>query len=153
MGAAIAPGDKHYLVVVADEASALLYTRRKVYSPLHKWRALTNDEARMKTGELLADRGGRSFDSHGEGRHTMTREKESPKQHVANVFARQIAELVSADMQSGDCLGFALIAAPRFLGELRSEIGTLVKAEPYATVDKAVVGSDEAVIEKLLELR
>jgi len=153
MAAAISPADKHYLVVVADEASAVFYTRRKVYSPLHKWRTLTNDEARMKTGELIADRGGRSFDSHGQGRHTMTSEKAGPKQHIATVFAKQIAESVAADMQSGDCLGFALIAAPRFLGELRAEISTLVKAEPYATVDKAVVASDEAVIEKLLERR
>lgn len=153
MAATISPADKHYLVVVADEASAVFYMRRKVYSPLQKWRTLLNKEARMKTGELIADRGGRSFDSHGQGRHTLTSEKAGPKEHIATVFARQIAERVSADMQSGDCLGFALIAAPRFLGELRSEISTLVKAEPYTTVDKAVVGSDEAVIERLLELR
>jgi len=151
--AAIPPANKHYLVVVADEASAVFYTRRKVYSPLRKWRSLSNDEARMKTGELLADRGGRSFDSHGQGRHTMTSEKAGPKEHIATVFARQIAEIVSADMHSGYCLGFALVAAPRFLGELRAEISTLVKAEPYATIDKAIVGSEEAVIEKLLELR
>ena len=55
-------------------------------------------------------------------------------------------------MQSGQCLGFALVAAPRFLGLLRAEISTLVNVEPYNTVDKEVVGSDEAVIEKLLKL-
>ena len=153
MDAAIAPADKHYLVVVADEASAVFYTRRKVYSPLHKWRTLSNDEARMKAEELIADRGGRAFDSHGQGRHTMTSEKAGPKEHLATVFARQIAEIVSADMHSGYCRGFALVAAPRFLGELRSEISTRVKAEPYATVDKAVVGSEEAVLEKLLAFR
>ena len=69
------------------------------------------------------------------------------------MFARQIAQGILTDTQSGRCRGFALIAAPRFLGELRSEISTLVKAEPYATVDKAVVGSEEAVIEKLLAFR
>jgi len=151
--AATMPADKHYLVVVADEASAVFYTRRKVYSPLRRWRTLSNDEARMKTGELIADRGGRSFDSHGQGRHTLTSEKAGPKEHIATVFARQIAESVSADLQSGLCLGFALIAAPRFLGELRAEISTLVKVEPYTTVAKAVVGSEDTVIERLLELR
>jgi len=145
--------NKHFLIVVADEAHAILYTREKLYSPLKRWRSLSNDEARKKTGELLADRGGRSFDSHGEGRHTMAREKAGPKEQVAIVFARQIAEVVSDAVQSGECLGFALVAAPRFLGILRSEICTLVKAEPYNTIDKEVVGSDEAVIEKLLELR
>ena len=144
--------DKHYLVVVADEANAIFYTREKLYSPLRKLHSLSNDEARTKVGELLADRGGRSFDSHGEGRHTMTREKAGPKEQVAIAFARQIAEQISATMQSGQCLGFALVAAPRFLGLLRAEISTLVNVEPYNTVDKEVVGSDEAVIEKLLKL-
>lgn len=148
----IAMANKHFLVVVADEANAIFYTREKIYSPLRKWRSLSNEEARMKVGELLADRGGRSFDSHGEGRHTMAREKAGPKEQAATEFARQVAEVVSDDMKSGKCLGFALVAAPRFLGKLRSEINTLVKAEPYATIDKEVVGSDEGVIEKLLEL-
>ena len=34
---------------------------------------------------------------------------------------------------------------------LRQEFATPVKEEPYATVDKDVVGQDEAVIENLLE--
>ncbi|MGI9223719.1 MAG: host attachment protein [Woeseiaceae bacterium] len=153
MPAAIPAGDKHYLVVVADEASAILYMRDTLYGPLTKWRTLSNDAARMKTEALISDRGGRSFDSHGQGRHTMGGEKAGPKQHIATVFAKTIAELVADDMQSGRCRGFALIAAPRFLGELRREIRTLVKTEPYATVNKAVAVSDESVIEKLLVLR
>ena len=79
-------------------------------------------------------------------------QKAGPKEQVAIAFARQVAEQVADAMRSGECLGFALVAAPRFLGVLRSEIGTLVNAEPYASIDKEVVGSDEAVIEKLLEL-
>lgn len=153
MPAAIPAADKYYLVVVADEARALIYTRDTLYGPLKMERTLSNDAARMKTGDLISDRGGRSFDSHGQGRHTMGGEKAGPKQHVATVFAKTIAEYVAEDMQSGRCRGFALIAAPRFLGELRRQIRTLVKAEPYATVDKALVGSDESVIENLLELR
>jgi protein required for attachment to host cells len=83
----------------------------------------------------------------------MSSEKDGPRQHIATVFAKSIAEAVAHDLQSGRCRGFALIAPPRFLGELRKEILNRVKTEPYATVDKAVVGSCEAVIEKLLESR
>jgi len=53
-------------------------------------------------------------------------------------------------MHEGDCRGFALVAAPRFLGLLRDAISIATTAEPYATVDKEVVGQDTAVIEKLL---
>lgn len=153
MPPAIPAADKHYLVVVADEARATFYTRDARYGPLETGRTLSNDAARMKTGDLISDRGGRSFDSHGQGRHTMGGEKAGPKQHVATVFAKAIAGHVAAEMQSGRCRGFALIAAPRFLGELRRVIGTLVKTDPYATVDKALVGSDESVIEKALARR
>ena len=153
MPAAIPAAEKHFLVVVADEARAILYTRHARYGPLTQWRELSNDVARLKTEALISDRGGRSFDSHGQGRHTVGGEKAGPRQHIATVFAKTIAELVADDMQSGRCRGFALIAAPRFLGELRREIRTHVKAEPYATVAKAVVTGDESVIEKLLKLR
>jgi protein required for attachment to host cells len=148
--AAIPASEKHYLVVVADEACAILYMRKNRYGPLVEKRRFSNEAARLKVGDLISDRGGRSFDSHGQGRHTMTSDKVGPKQHRATVFAKTVAEVVAQDMQSGHCRGFALIAAPRFLGELRREVGNIVNTAPYATVDKDVVGSDEAVIEKLL---
>ena len=141
---------KVYIVVVADEYRVIFYTRDRRNGPLKRLQTITNEPARMKTGELLADRGGRSFDSHGQGRHTMTSEKHSPKDQVAKTFAKQIAQIIASETHKGTCRGFALIAAPRFLGVLRREIATLTRAEPYASVDKDVVGQDEAVIEKLL---
>ena len=145
------PNDKKvYIVVVADEYQVIFYTRDSRSGPLTQVRTVTNEAARMKTGDLIADRGGRSFDSHGQGRHTMTSEKHSPKEQVARTFAKQIAQLIAAETHKGRSRGFALIAAPRFLGLLRREIGTHTKVEPYVTVDKEVVGQDVSVIEKLL---
>lgn len=142
---------KHYLVIVADEYQAIFYEREGLQGPLRQLRTLTNKQARMKTGDLLSDRGGRSFDSHGQGRHTMGMEKDSPKQHAARVFAKDIAEWVGAEMHKDAFDGFALIAAPRFLGMLRQELATATTAEPYATIDKEVAGQKEPVIAKLLE--
>lgn len=153
MAAAIPRAGKHHLVVVADEASAILYTRKERYGPLSEWRRLSNEAARLKTEDLISDRGGRSFDSHGQGRHTMSSEKDSPKQHLATVFAKTIAETIAEDVQGGHCLGFALVAAPRFLGELRREVGNRVGMAPTVTVDKAVVGKDVTVIEELVDSR
>ena len=143
-------GDKVYWVVVADEASATVYARDSLSGPLRELFSLGNEAAQMKTDQLISDSGGRSFDSHGKGRHTMTSEKAGPKQTAAAAFAKQIAERIAKVMHEGKCRGFALVAAPRFLGVLRSAISVATTAEPYATVDKEVVGQDEAVIEKLL---
>lgn len=143
--------NKYYLVVVADESRAVLYTRETLRGPLHEERTFGNDAARLKTEDLLADRGGRSFDSHGHGRHTMTAEKSDPRQHLAEAFAREIAEDIASKQHKGVLRGFALIAAPRFLGMLRSQLASRVHEEPYATVDKNVVGQPEDVIARLLE--
>ena len=66
------------------------------------------------------------------------------------MFARDVAEYIADDVHRGACRGYALVAAPGFLGMLRAELTTRTSAEPYATVDKNVVGQAAAVIEKLL---
>ena len=148
---ALSPSDKTYWVIVADESRAVFYERETRRAPLTELGHLQNEAARRKTGELISDRGGRSFDSHGQGRHTMAKEKSDPKKHAAQVFAKDVAERIAKGVHSGRCRGYALIAAPRFLGVLRDAVATAAKAEPFATVDKEVVGRDTAVIEKLLD--
>ncbi len=111
---------------------------------------LENEDARRKTGELLSDRGGRSFDSHGHGRHTMTREKDAPKQRAGAAFAREIATRIARALTDGSCEGYALLASPRFLGELRDALASRVKTKPYATIDKDVVDADLSVVQQLL---
>ena len=142
--------DKFFWVVVADESNAVVYARASRNGPLHEVFSLENDTARMKTEQLISDSGGRRFDSKGMGRHTMSNEKVDPKRHAASIFAKQIAARIGKVMHDGSCRGFALVAAPRFLGVLRDAVSVATTAEPYATVDKEVVGQDTAVIEKLL---
>jgi protein required for attachment to host cells len=111
---------------------------------------MENEVARQKMSSQISDRGGRSFDSQGEGRHTMTREKTDPKKHAAIAFAKNVASRVAKARQEGSCRDYALVAAPRFLGLLRDALETVGQADPLLTIDKGVVGQDAAVIEKLL---
>ena len=140
----------YWAVVVADESSAIVYARDSRSGPLRKLFSLDNEIARMKTEQLISDSGGRSFDSHGKGRHTMSSEKADPKKTAAAAFAKLIATRIAKVMHDGTCRGFALVAAPRFLGVLRDAFAIATTVEPYATVDKEVVGQDAEVIEKLL---
>ena len=145
-----ASNEKFFWVVVADESTAIVYARVTRSGPLREVFSLTNEAARMKTEQLISDSGGRSFDSKGKGRHTLTSDNADPKKRAASIFAKQIAERIGKVMHDGSCRGFALIAAPRFLGVLREAVSAATSAEPYATVDKEMVGQDTAVIEKLL---
>jgi protein required for attachment to host cells len=140
-------GNKHFLVVVANESKAIAYTRASKSGPLQQLRTFENQAAKLKTGDILADKGGRSFDSHGQGRHTMA---DDPKQHLAEGFARHIAEYIAADVHNGTCRGYALVAAPHFLGLLRAELTSHTSTEPYTAVDKNGVDQATAIIEKLL---
>lgn len=142
--------DRFYWVVVADESSAIVYSRESLSGPMREQFSLENEIARKKTEQLISDSGGRSFDSYGKGRHTMSNEKVDPKKTAAMAFAKQIAGRIAKVMHDGSCRGFALVAAPRFLGLLRDAVAVATTAEPYATVAKEVVGQDTVVIEKLL---
>jgi len=140
----------YWAVVVADESTATVYARDSLSGPLRELFSFNNEAARMKMEQLVSVSGGRSFDRKGKGRHTMFREETDPKKHAASIFAKQIAEHLSKAINDGRCRGFALVAAPRFLGVLRDAASIATNAEPYATVDKEVVGQDAAVVEKLL---
>lgn len=143
-------GDR-FLVVVADEAKAVIYGRETRRAPLHELEHLDNDSARRKTAELTSDRSGRSFDSVGAGRHAMRNELHGPKRHSAETFARQLADCIEAYRQSGDCIAYTIVAAPRFLGMLRQALARTSCPAPAAAIDKDVTDRDAAFIQELVD--
>jgi len=147
---AIASTEKCFWVIVADEAKALVYARDSKSGPLRELFTLHNTVARQKRRDLVSDREGRSFDSRGVGRHAMSDEKSDPKKHAAEAFAKRVAKRIAKVLNQGTCRGFALIAAPRFLGDLRDALEVVTHTSPYLTIDKDVVGKDAATIESLI---
>ena len=139
-----------FWVVVADEFQVRVYAKDLRKDPLQDLFSLENPVAREKMENLISDRGGRSFDSHGEGRHTLAGEKSDAKKQASLAFAKQLAEHISGAINKGTCRSFALIAAPRFLGVLRDALATVGNATPVVSIDKEVVNKDTAFIEKLL---
>jgi len=81
----------------------------------------------------------------------MAAEKADPKKHAATAFAKRIAERIGKAAHDGRCRGYALIAAPRFLGMLRDAVSRNCKLEPFKTIDKDVVGQDTAFLQKLVD--
>lgn len=137
-------------VVVANEAAAIIYTCKGRRGPLVELRRIENKQARAKTSELISDKAGRAFDSHGQGRHAMTREKSGPRQQIVEAFARQISGYVDQARQEGRFDDLVLIAAPRFLGLMRKALARTAVSEPYLAIDKDVVAADPQTIMKLL---
>ena len=138
-------------VIVADESAATFYDRKSRRGPITELFQLSNETGRKKSGDLISDRGGRSFDSHGQGRHTMAKDEPGPKKRASQAFAKDIAARINTAMRDGACDEFVLIAAPRFLGVLRDALEKTANEKPALTIDKEMVGRDTAAIEKLLD--
>lgn len=137
-------------IIVADESAATVYARKSRRGPLTELFSLTNEAGRKKIRDLISDRGGRSFDSHGHGRHTMVKEQTGPKKRAAVAFAKDIAKRINKAVYAGTCDEIALISAPRFLGVLRDALAKAGHVVPALTIDKEMVGQDAVTIEKLL---
>lgn len=138
-------------VVVADESKAIFYTREMRTSPMQEAFVLENSVAREKTSDLISDTGGRAFDSGGQGRHTMVKEKSGPRQQAIAAFAKRIAEDLYKGKHNGAYREFAIVAAPRFLGVLRNALASAGRLEPHVTVDKEVVAKEPDFIAKLVD--
>lgn len=144
--------DRLFWIVVADEAAAIIYSReRKSSGPIAELRRFENEAARLKATELDSDKSGRSFDRFGPGRHAMGGDRSDSRKHEAEMFAREIAGYIEKGLQDESCRGYALIAAPRFLGLLRDALDRNVKEGPWLTIDKDIVSQDVHFLEELLQ--
>ena len=144
--------EKNYCwVVVADESKAVFYTREMRRSPMQEAFTLDNAIAREKMADIISDAGGRSFDSGGQGRHAMIKENGGPKQQATAAFAKEIAAQLHKAHHHGAYREFAVVAAPRFLGVLRSALESAGNLEPHVEVDKEVVNRDPDFVAKLVD--
>jgi protein required for attachment to host cells len=135
---------EHTWIVVADSSRArILSTQSRVQAPTDV-DALTHPEGRMKAQELNSDRPGRTYDSHGEGRHGM--EPPDVHHHEQEVFAKEIAEHLEKARHAGKFAKLALVAPPAFLGVLRQKLnGQLGKLVSH-TVQKNLLEQDNETI-------
>lgn len=88
------------------------------------WRPLTelhNERATQRESDFVSDRPGRSFDIVGGGRHAMSPHVSGQEQE-ARRFAREVAAFLNNAIANSDATQLVLLAAPGFLGYLRSEL-------------------------------
>jgi protein required for attachment to host cells len=106
------------------------------------WRPLTelhNERATRHESNFVSDRPGRSFDIVGGGRHAMSPQV-SRKEQEALRFAREVATYLNNAIANNEATQLVLLAAPGFLGLLRSELSdaslrAVALAEPRNLTD------------------
>lgn len=137
-------------IVVADEAIARVLHWPRGESPLQPVAEWTDPDAHAKGTEFRNDAHGRRGHA-GQAAHGATVSAHQDERHQeAGNFARRVAAQLQQAHQQHRFESLQLIAAPRFLGELRNALSEELRQTVVESWDKDLVHlSNEALVERL----
>ena len=140
---------KSTMIIVADSARARVFTFAADRSELVEIDDLAHPEGRLHDREITSDLPGKDIGGTGSGGHTHE-EKVSPVEHELSEFARRIAHYLDDARKANKLSKLMLLAAPAFLGELRSQFSAELKKLIVFELDKNLAKMDVADIKKHL---
>ena len=126
-------------ILAANSARATLFSADSPISALTQLAEFDNPNARAKQSELGADRPGRTFDRHGEGRHAMEFEL-GPKEREQLRFAKALAGTLEKGRVENAFDRLVLVASPSFLGMLREELDAPLRSTVSLELHKDYCG-------------
>lgn len=124
-------------VLVADSSRARIFRAEKPLGGIEEIETLTHPESRLHEQKITSDFPGRSFDSHGPGRHAMGA-KVDVKQHEQHTFAKQICERLDSARGQGKFQQLILVATPALLGLLRKHMSEETAKQVTYQLDKNI---------------
>ncbi|MET0657505.1 MAG: host attachment protein [Steroidobacteraceae bacterium] len=139
-------------IVVADRSEARFYEVTHGDSQLELVGELTDPQARLRDRDYKSDRPGRVYDRAASGTrrgataHHDTSGEKKPHKHEAEVFAKRIADALLEGQHDRQFDRLVLMAAPAFLGQLRSVLPQALGAAVILEVNKDLVHEDERAI-------
>lgn len=108
-------------VVVAHRTGSRIFEHRGPGKGLSLVSEREHPEGRLREAESYADKSGRAFESHGQGRHAYTHTESAHDRAAAN-HAREIARELDAARNEHRFGRVLLVAEPKFLGMLRDSL-------------------------------
>lgn len=100
--------------------------------------------------ELFSDRPGRSFDSHGQGRHALEPGSTAADQE-REVFLRKLSHWLGAELEKGAFDRLVIAAAPKALGLLRRSLPNAVRKKVVCQLDRDLTSATPQAVVALLE--
>jgi len=143
-------------ILVADQSDARIYELAARGAPLNFVRELQNQQAHLHERDLVSDRPGRRYANapgakrRGAVVHHATGGERTAHKHLAEHFARELGEELEKERAAGAYDRLVIMAAPAFLGLLRSKISKAVHACVVAEVHHDLVHQSEAVVREHL---
>ena len=121
-------------IVSADAGRARIYAESHPNKPLQEVEDMVNGAARMRDSDINTDgmsplSAGKS--SHGTGGALPGSQYEpqtTPEQHNAEIFAKDVTGFLLKAQRDGKFQKLALVASPKFLGQLRAVLDPQLKS-------------------------
>ena len=137
------------IIVVADSARARVFTADSTHSPLNEIETMAHPEGRIHEQNMVSDMPGKDSGKGGGGDHTF-QEKIEPKEHEMIEFARRVADYLEDKRKTNKLNNLILVAAPAFLGELRTHLSKETSEKIVLELDKNLTQhSDEDIRQHL----
>lgn len=108
-------------LVVADSGRARFFTMQNRSSPIQEIKSMVHTEARLRELEMTRDLPGR-HGGNGSGAGHAYQDKTSPKEQENINFAKAISSQLDELRKANKFKQIALVAAPKFLGDLRNQM-------------------------------
>ncbi|MEQ8816463.1 MAG: host attachment protein [Thalassobaculum sp.] len=122
-------------IVVADAGRAKVYEAVGGIAARSWKRRHEMTAALPPSRDIDSDRPGRSFDSGGPGRHAMEPPTD-PHEHAKERFARDVMQTLDDGRRHEAFQDLVVVAAPAFLGDLRSKMPDRLRDRVRHEVDK-----------------
>ncbi len=145
-----------YTVFVADTRHATVFELSQPGATPRALETLENSFTARHDRDLGADapgsvvmrasRGGAGAGS----RRTGLQARRSHKQHAVEQFARQLAERITIAARDNDGRGLVLVAAPRFLAEVRSHLPKSAQQHIVREVPRDLAGLPSSALQHRL---
>ncbi len=122
-------------VLIADGAQARVLEYTGPSKGLTQIEGLKFEDARLRSGEIMADRPGRAVSSVGYGRSGMA-QRTDPRDHRETEFLRSVADLINKKALDNVFRKLVIAAPPAALGDLRKFLSATVKEKISAEIAK-----------------
>ena len=137
-------------ILSANRSNASLFESDWPGKSMRRLQDISHPKGRLQNKDINTDKPGRSFDSMGQGRHSMGSDQD-PIDHVAQQYASELAELLNKGRLSNAYEKLVLIAEPKFLGILRAALDKNTALLVVQSINKELLDVKEEDLEKYLQ--
>jgi len=121
-------------ILVAHRGGARIFESAGLKRDLKLWQDIPHPQGKLKNRDIDSDKPGRGINSH--GARTSFQQAQGPTAHIAEQFAKQLAELLNDGRMKRLYMRLVLVAEPHFLGLLHAALSLESTALVTASIPK-----------------